>query len=360
MTKKILNEMSPEYLNGVANRQREKFKDEQYMRTISAYDYLKKLSQISEFEKYADEIVQSINLRAAGAVDAVSSSERKDVLRKVPFEQKISARGKGKASKKDFPDGSKRVEGDYIIKYISSLDDDVCSVWLHANSVNDAQSKALREYWDIAEIIDVFLKPAPGQIRKIDKSDYASTKELGDEVAKTLTDGEFQTLPELVADIKDDQTTVESAQKPIYEGEDVDGDTWKGDKSSLRRIAEDAGYDVNKTAQKAEDYTVELVTSVNPNGDDDIMTVHVTADIVRKALSRGIVHIVFMKKDGTERQAFATTNRNIIAANNALYDGSKSEQRNYNPNQVRFYDMTVKAFRSFLMERLTMIYDESY
>ena len=71
MTKKILNEMSPEYLNGVANRQREKFKDEQYMRTISAYDYLKKLRQISEFEKYADEIVQSINLRAAGAVDAV-------------------------------------------------------------------------------------------------------------------------------------------------------------------------------------------------------------------------------------------------------------------------------------------------
>ena len=57
MTKKILNEMSPEYINGVVNRQREKFKDDQYMRTISAYDYLKKLRQISEFEKYADEIV---------------------------------------------------------------------------------------------------------------------------------------------------------------------------------------------------------------------------------------------------------------------------------------------------------------
>lgn len=350
--------MSPEYLKGIAGKQREKFNDEQYMRTISAYDYLKKMRQIGEFEKYADEIVQSINFRAAGAIDAMSSVERKDILRQVPFEQKISSRGKAK--KKDFPDGSKRIEGDYIIKYISTLDNDVCSVWLHANSVNDAQTKALREYWDIAEIIDVFLKPANRQIRKIDTKQYASTKELGDEVAKTLTDGEFQTLPELVADIKDDQTTVESVQKPIYEGEDIDGDTWKGDKSSVRRIAEDVGYDVNKTTKKSDDFTVELVTAVNPDGEDDIVTVHVTADIVRKALSRGIVHVVFMKKDGTERQAFATTNHDIIAANNALYDGSKSEQRSYNPNQVRFYDMTVKAFRSFVMERLTMIYDESY
>ena len=354
---KCLNEMSPEFIRGVVDRQRQKFDDEKYMRTISAYDYLKKMRQISEFEKYAEDIVRSINMRAAGATDAVSSQERKQVLRNAPFEQKIQPRKTPKF--KDFPDGSKHAPGDYVVRYISSLDGDVASVWFTANSVNDAQRKAVREYWDIAEIIDIYLKPEPGQIRKIDTNTYSSTKELGNEVAKTLSDGEFQTLPELVADIKDDQTTIKSANLPVYEGVDIDGDDWKGNKASIRMIAEAQGYDVD-APKKRDDFEVELVTSVNSNGDDDIHNIRVTADLVRKALSKGIIHVVYMKANGDERQAFATTNYDIINANNALYDGSKSEQRNYSPNQIRYYDMTSKAFRSFVMQRLTMIYDESY
>lgn len=349
--------MSPEFLKGVAARQKDKFNDEKYMKTISAYDYLKKLRQVAEFEKYADEIVRSINMRAVGALESCPKNERVSFLRQQPFETKIAAREKPK--KKDFPDATKHVDGDYIVKYISSIDDDVASVWFHASSVADAQNQALRSFWDIKEIIDIYLKPEGIQARKIDADKFSSKAELGNEVAKTLTDGEFQTLPELVADIKDDQATVESISKPLYEGVDIDGDTWKGNKSSMRKVAEEQGFNVNQPRGKDE-YEVELVTSINDSGNDDIENVRVTPEIVRKTLARGIVHIVYMKQDGTERQAFATTNPKIIAENNALYDGSKSEKRNYSPTQIRYYDMTSKAFRSFVMQRLTMIYDESY
>lgn len=358
MARRHINEMSPEYIKGKVAKQKEAFKDEDYMRTISAYDYLKKLRQISDFEKYAEEIVRSINVRAAGALEAIPRTERQKVLREVPFEKKIELREN--PILKTFPDGSKKVDGDYIVRYISSLDDDVCSIWLHADSVNDAQRSAVRMFWDIKEIIDVFLKPEGGQAHKIDTNKFSSTEQLGNEVAKTLTDGEFQTLPELVADIKDDQATIESAQKPIYEGVDIDGDTWKGDKASVRAVAEEMNYDYRKPASQGDDYTVECVTAINESEDDDIQEIRVTPEIVRKTLARGIVHIVYMKADGTERQAFATTNHDIIADNNALYDGSGHEKRNYNPTQIRYYDLTSKAFRSFVMQRLTMIYDENY
>ena len=357
MSRQHINEMSPEFLKGVAARQKEKFGDEKYMKTISAYDYLKKMRQIDEFEKYADEIVRSINMRAVGALEAISKSERVSFLRQLPFETKIAAREK--ARKKDFPDAKKRAEGDYIVKYISSLDDDVCTVWFHAVSVADAQDQAFRSFWDIKEIIDVFLKPEGEQARKIDTGKYSSSKALGDEVARTLTDGEFQTLPELVADIKDDQTTVDSVSKPLYEGVDIDGNTWKGDKASLRKVAEELRYNVSQPKDD-DNYEVELVTSINESGDDDIDNVRITPEVIRKTLASGIVHIVYMKSDGTERQAFATTNPQIIADNNALYDGSKNQKRNYSPTQIRYYDLTSKAFRSFVMPRLTMVYDEAY
>ena len=80
--------------------------------------------------------------------------------------------------------------------------------------------------------------------------------------------------------------------------------------------------------------------------------------MIRKALSKGIVHIVFIKANGDERQAFATTNEDVLQTNNAVPVGSGN---NYNDeNHVRFYDMTIKKWRSFLMERLTMVYDETY
>lgn len=40
--------------------------------------------------------------------------------------------------------------------------------------------------------------------------------------------------------------------------------------------------------------------------------------MMRRALREGIVHIMFIKADGSERQAFATTNEQILEMNDAL------------------------------------------
>lgn len=43
----------------------------------------------------------------------------------------------------------------YKITYISSNDDDCCSVWTEASSPEEAKSYVRSEYWDIKEIIEV-------------------------------------------------------------------------------------------------------------------------------------------------------------------------------------------------------------
>lgn len=43
----------------------------------------------------------------------------------------------------------------YYVTYISSTDDDCCTIWVNANSVAEAKSEARSEYWDIKEIINV-------------------------------------------------------------------------------------------------------------------------------------------------------------------------------------------------------------
>lgn len=46
----------------------------------------------------------------------------------------------------------------YIVKYISSTDDDVCGVWTTANSEKEAIQNVRDEYWDIKEIVDCYVK----------------------------------------------------------------------------------------------------------------------------------------------------------------------------------------------------------
>lgn len=41
----------------------------------------------------------------------------------------------------------------YKVTYISSTDDDCCSVWTIANSPEEAKRNVKREYWDIKEIV---------------------------------------------------------------------------------------------------------------------------------------------------------------------------------------------------------------
>ena len=43
----------------------------------------------------------------------------------------------------------------YKVSYISTMDGDCCSVWVEANSKEDAKDEVLYEHWDVEEIIGV-------------------------------------------------------------------------------------------------------------------------------------------------------------------------------------------------------------
>ena len=417
-----INEMSPEMLWKAAAAQRRQLKSDDYLKSITAFDYIKKLKRVQDFEDYADEIVARIN---AGAVneeipnednaalqqaaekagttvpdtDATASvttdttdSEtpttsvaplqpidvraRKQEMKKAPAELKFQKHPNPIVNRtKDF---DTFLEGDYVVVYISNLDDDVTSIWLHADSKAQAANETIRQFWDVKEIIDVQLKrnydadayhkrnaasdAASSDVTTpvISADDYSTTGKLADACASIVTGGEFKNITELVADIHDDETTATSgANDDMYEGQDVDGGEWGGKKSSVRLICENENYDWTKGQNSSEDFPVEIITQINPDGKDTIINAKVNARMIRKALSQGIVHIVFEKADGSERQAFATTNEEVLTDNDAL-PGGNSNYTSHNENQVRFYDMTIRKWRSFLMERLRMVYDETY
>ena len=77
---KHINEVSPEFMWKAAAAQRRKLKDNDYLKSITAFDYLKKLKRVQDFEDYADEIVAKIN---AGQINEEIPNEENEVLKKV-------------------------------------------------------------------------------------------------------------------------------------------------------------------------------------------------------------------------------------------------------------------------------------
>ena len=55
-----------------------------------------------------------------------------------------------------FPNQNDVMQGIYIVRYISSIDDDAASVWVEADSIKDAVFQVVMEYWDIKEIVDCY------------------------------------------------------------------------------------------------------------------------------------------------------------------------------------------------------------
>ena len=388
-SKQHLNELSSEFMRDAAKRQRKQLQDEDYQKKVSAYEFLKKLKRASDFEKYADEIIGRLNGQITDDqsqqtktetitrnIPAIDMQSRKRELKNIPGEKKFKRIPNPIIP--EFPDGNKRNPGKYVVRYISIFDDDITAIWVEAKSINDAIEQALHQMWDIKEIVIVTLErdydssysveqpvinnnnSSSASEPLLDVNRYRNSEELQDAVAKTVTDGEFKDYDELIADIKADQTTETSATKPIYEGEDNFGNKWKGPKASIRRIGDEIGYDCAMKSKKVGEYDVEIVTRIDNNGNDDIIDGRVTIDIMKKALREGVVHVVYQKADGTERQAYCTTNEDIVNMYNALYDGTGNQQRNYNELQIRYYDLTQQAFRSFRIDRLRMVYDENY
>ena len=406
---KHLNEMTPELLWRSAAAQRRRLKDTDYLKNITAFDYIKLLKRVEDFEEYADEIITKIN---NGKINAEIPNSENDTLKKIEREnpnvqvqseidseednneeqeqdlEPVDVKTRKLEMKKapiekkfiKYPnpiinrtsDFNTILKAIYIVVYISNIDDDIASVWFNANSKEDAANKTIHEFWDVKEIVDVYIKGEgkihiqhnknnEEQTEIINPDNFDSSKDLANACADIVTGGEFKNMTELVADIKDDQTTVDSSDTDFYEGTDIDNIPWGGKKSSVRLVCESENFDwqSNSKNKNGDEFEVEIITSINPNGNDGRIKANLSAKMMRKALSKGIVHIVFIKADGSERQAYATTNEEVLEINKALPSGSGRNNLT-NENQVRFYDMTIKKWRSFLMERLTIVYDESY
>ena len=296
-----------------------------------------------------------------------------------------------------FPNQNDVKQGIYIVRYISTIDDDAASVWVEADSIKDAIFQVVMEYWDIKEIVDCYFDrdsfkdvadeaqydetvTYKGDVLYADggegehdvlikPEEFSSTEEVADAVADILTDGEFDNHEELLADVHDDMTTEEYADDSIYEGIHTEtGKPWSGVKSSYRATADDMNVDLDTDS----DHDVEIITniSLDENVADDRIDSGFNRKVFKKALNKGIVHFVYMKKGDNngfvQRQAFGTTNEAIVANNGFQFIKPQSDPNKPkrevadNPNIVRYFDMDRGEWRSCACNRVVMIYDENY
>jgi hypothetical protein len=390
--KRNINEVSADFMKRAEQAQRERLKDEKVLKSITAWQYLKSLKRADDFHKYAEKISAAVRKNNIGSpkdpkvnLDEVGGTTTERTISGTVPSESCSKKGRfrqiketrqrtgAKMEKFDnptvpvFPDGAKIRKGHYTIIYISSMDDDVAAVWTDANSINSAIQDVLHQFWDIKEIIDVHYegKGDADNDTVFDISELDSVKNLGtslnetpisqEEISQKMTNGEFNDINEIVADIKDDETTENCPAGNIYEGVDVDGNEWSGNKSSYREILDNNTYDTT------DDYDIEIVTEIdlNESGVDKRMMGTFNLFAFQQALKKGIVHFVYMKKDGTERQAFGTTSQQILQKNGVTPSGA-ANTRTPNPNVIVYYDLNSHAWRSCLKRNITMIYDESY
>lgn len=415
-----LNEMSPAYLQNAADVQRKRA--ERHKQDYSAWYYFKCMQRADDFEKYAQKIIDAINNGNIGTRDDIGKVNVIDVeATDVAMEQKpavkapkrqlstavtsmdVRSRQIGDGDSDDepiiptFPNQNDVMQGIYIVRYISSIDDDAASVWVEADSIKDAIFQVVMEYWDIKEIVDCYfdrdsfedaadeaqydetvtykgdvLYAGGGEVEHdvlIDPSNYSSTEEVADEVADILTDGEFDNHEELLADVHDDMTTEEYADDSIYEGIHTEtGKSWSGVKSSYRAAADEMNIDLDNESE----HDIEIITniSLDENVADDRIVSGFNRDVLKKAWNKGIVHFVYMKRDKNngfiQRQAFGTTNYDIVTNNGFQFitpqaDPSKPKRTvKKSPNIIKYFDMDRGEWRSCDCTRVVMIYDENY
>ena len=349
---------------------------------------MKKLKRADDFDAYAVQIANAINNGNIGSSNDPEVDEKVSkksttpnhvdlnsvsvIARKKQIKEIRKRIGGAMQRHEDpivphFNDENVRRKGVYSIIYRSSLDDDIASIWVDAYSISNAISEALHDFWDIKEIIDVIYNGKNDNYptehtfdvgdspKVINLDDYASVRDAAPDIISTMTDGEFNNLDEIIADKNDDDTTERCADGNMYEGVDNENNKWKGRKASYREILNSGNYRSNS------DYDIEIVTNIDINESnlDKRIRGRFNYDAFKETLKRGIVHFVYIKKDGTERQAFGTVNGNILKANK-ISAADNNRIKNPSNNVIVYYDMTSKAWRSCLKTNVTMIYDESY
>ena len=71
-----------------------------------------------------------------------------------------------------------------------------------------------------------------------------------------------------------------------------------------------------------------------------------TEEAIKERLTSGSVHFTYLKKDGTEREAYGTRNPGIINDYNATPSGNGTEKTRV----ITYYDLNSNGWRSFKVE----------
>lgn len=74
-------------------------------------------------------------------------------------------------------------------------------------------------------------------------------------------------------------------------------------------------------------------------------------DNLKTKLANGIAHFIFRKKDGTLREAWGTTQRNIASAK---VNGRGTDRKAF--NTTAYFDVEKGAWRSFRWETLVQVF----
>lgn len=89
----------------------------------------------------------------------------------------------------------------------------------------------------------------------------------------------------------------------------------------------------------------------------DEMSPEEIVEILKSLLNKRIVHFVYMRKDGTERDAYGTTNPDII--NKRKQATGNGAGKNYNPLNVRYFDVDAGGWRMCKAENILRILDDT-
>lgn len=383
----FLTEISKDFMDRAIKRQETLLGRRSYLQKISAWQYIKSLNRLEDFRKYAQAIADAINSgdegtpedpmiskkeAEMGAKEAnvakqdaeIAAKEIKSVVPTEKREEEVNALVPeenrddwGEPIIPKFPFAAKIRKGKYFVTYISHIDNDEMSVWVEANCIKNAVNKAIAEVSDIKEIKNVIFEDDYKGAKNPENlvvDPNQNTIALGNEIANKLTDGQFSNMSELVADVKDDETTLKCATGDMYTGTDNTGREWEGPKSSYMEVL---NSDVKKYSDAEQDYGINVVLKIVPGGNDIKSEEIFNVQAFKRALRNGIVHFNYLRKrDGVERQAFGTTNQKIIEENGSGFKGVHKE----NPDIIRYFDMTARAWRSFAIVNVTTIYDEMY
>lgn len=153
--------------------------------------------------------------------------------------------------------------------------------------------------------------------------------------------------------LTDDDVPGIDASGPLYWGEDRSGRPWIGERSSY--LSPDARRVFDAVGRLDESAAVEIVRTDADSGRVLGATYEAfSEERFKRALSEGILHFVYRKVAGGEREAYGTTKIDVLVQNGCrMAFGRRRDPR----TSVRYYDMERRGWRSFRTGNLLRIYE---